>query len=275
MTARRRHRRPSTWTSDEGSAQGCNGMPANVSRWCIGGSPTNNIRVVTGIPNGWSPLGGAPISGGARRRHPHPGAGRDEHRQHRRFGPLARCGTTRNSAKTIGDASVAYYQNCSLIFFPCPSLDRAIRVRNMSPAVTGPPIDDPGYPKGRLYVSVSYGPAHRSTPPRSRSPRSATSRVRRTAAPTTFPSRCTAVPGGLATYTFTDVQAKQLADSCGSIDLINGFEYTLKTKGNFFNCGQPQGVARRGAPQLRQLPGSQLPQSRPRAGFGRGGAIGL
>ncbi len=44
-----------------GPAVGCNGMPSNGSRWCIGGSSSNNIRVVTGVPKDWGPLGAAPL----------------------------------------------------------------------------------------------------------------------------------------------------------------------------------------------------------------------
>ena len=231
-----------------GPAIGCNGMPSLQSRWCIGGSAAANIRVVTGIPKDWGPLGSPPLAGMS---DPRTRIKVEQNTANTVDSGLSQVWHNGNNAKSINGAS-AYYSPCTLLFITCPSIDRAIRVRNFTPQVTSPPIDDPGFENGRIYVEIAYGlynDAELNDPVLEVNAVSNESGSR-DCGDYTLPKLTYSGSGPLpATYRFTDAQAKQLADACGSIDLINGFEFTLKVSGDTFNTpwGDPPRIYLDGA----------------------------
>lgn len=219
-------------------------MSAKRTRWCIGGSSSQNPRVVVGTPKDWSPLGGSATGpGGDTRQRTQvviPTANTVDRDMSVRWHNAS--GAT-NGAKTIGDGQVAYYQPDSFLGINSPSIDRAIRVRDFTPRVTGPPIDDPGYPKGRIYLSVAYGLVNGSSLNDPRLEVAAVSNESGTKNCGTFalPKNVYTGSGPLpATYRFTDAQAKVLADNCSSVDLINGLQVTMKVTGNPLNFGTPK-----------------------------------
>ena len=215
-------------------------MPASQTLWCIGGSSSQNPRVVVGTPKDWSPLGGAAT-----------GSGGDTRPRTSVMIPTANTVDkdmsvkwyNSNGAKSIGDGNVAYYQPLSIFGINTFSIDRAIRVRDFTPKVTGPPIDDVGYPKGRIYLSVAYGLVNGSAlnQPRIEVAAVSTESGTKNCGSFTLPKNSYSGSGALpATYRFTDAQAKTLADNCSSTDLINGLQVTMKVTGNPFNIGTPK-----------------------------------
>jgi type II secretory pathway pseudopilin PulG len=221
-----------------GAAIGCNQMAAKVSRWCIGGSNSSNIRIVTGTPKDWSPLGSASLSP--------PDVGDTRPRLAVTVDSASTVDSdlsvswfTPEGAKKIGDGNVAKYRPCSVWIFTCTSFNRSIRVRDLQTKVTGPPIDTVGAPKGKIFVDVAYSlenATYLDIPTLSIAAVTQDSGERDCGAYTL------AKGGGFSgvtpsTYTFSDAQAKQLADTCGSADLINGYELTMKTTGDYLNGG--------------------------------------
>lgn len=205
-------------------------MPATTSLWCIGGTSSQNPRVVVGTPKDWSPLGtDIPVNAGD---------------------PRQRTSVVLSSASTVdSDLSQVWHQKNNakaidgqLAFYKpsFTSIDRAIRVRDFTPSVTGPPIDDPGYPKGRIYLNVAYGLVNGST---LNAPVLEVAAVSKTSGNKncgtfTLPKNVYSGTGPLpATYRFTDAQAKTLADNCSSTDLINGLQVTMKVTGDPLNIG--------------------------------------
>lgn len=205
-------------------------MPATKSLWCIGGSSSQNPRVVVGTPKDWSPLGGSATGSGGDTRQ-------------RTAVTLSAAGTVdgdfsqvwhqKDNAKAI-DGQLAFYKPAFT------SNDRAIRVRDFTPNVTGAPIDDPGFPKGRIYLNVAYGLVNGTTV---NAPVLEVAAVSKTSGTKncgsfTLPKNVYSGTGPLpATYRFTDAQAKTLADNCSSTDLINGLQVTMKVTGDPFNIG--------------------------------------
>lgn len=217
----------------------CGALAYDVSRWCIGGSAAMNPRVVVGTPSGWNPLGATtsnnlPAGGDSRTR-----VKVTMSAAKTIDSGLSQSWSNPDGAKNISDASYARYQ--PTLFF---SWDRAIRVRDFTPLVTGGPIDDPGFSNGRVYVNVAFGARNTSgltTKLEVKAVSTASGSFNCAAPADAFDLPTQTLPGSgvPATYRFTDAQAKVLADNCGSIDKLNGLQLTLKTVGNGWNSGNP------------------------------------
>jgi hypothetical protein len=243
----------------QGSATGCQDGANSSTRWCIGGSSDANVRVVTGTPKGWSPMGAYTPANT-------PGA----------IDPRAKIAVLMDTANTVDqdlsqrwesttgrtvkedaqkiDGVAAKYSPYVCVIW-CFSSDRAIRNRVFSPQVSGPPIDEGAVtgdatsaPKGRVYVKVAYG----VTNPASADPAvaivtavSPTSGTKNCGTYTLYGNPAAPAPyndknsanyaSGLHTYTFTPVQARTLAAACGTQELINGLEVKVQITGNNFN----------------------------------------
>ena len=215
-------------------------LPASRTVWCIGGSSSQNPRVVVGTPKDWSPLGGSATgpSGDTRQR-----TAVVMNRAATVDSDLSQVWHDKTGAESLGDGAVAYYQPRNILGFNSFSIDRAIRVRDFTPRVTGAPIDDPGYPKGRIYLSIGYGLVNGNSLDSPRIEVAAVSKESGTKSCGTFtlPKNTYSGSGALpASYRFTDAQAKTLADNCSSTDLINGLQVTLKVTGNPLNIGTPR-----------------------------------
>lgn len=221
----------------QGSAQTCHGSAAAVSLWCIGGSNTQNPRVVVGSPDGWSPVNPSGTGSSS--------SGRVE--------TVVGTATTIDNDLSVKwydsnrtsaiDNNVATYRPCNIFgLFNCPSIDRAIRMRDFTPKVTSPPISEPGHPRGRLFVDVAYG-LHQdngslkqpelvieAVSKQSGRVKCGTYAIQKQAYSGTGP-----VPIG----TMTNAQAEALAEKCGTVDLINGLEVKFQVRGNTWNIGSP------------------------------------
>lgn len=242
-----------------GAASTCGSNTVNSRvRWCIGAAADSNSRVVVGTPDGWTPQGVyTPGSGTAP---PQTAvaittAGTvDDDLSQSWFAGSASPATPSTDAASI-DGAIARYTPTAC-FIVCFSSDRAIRVRDLTPKITAPPIEKSGAPRGRIYLEVAYGVQNPSSV-------EAMEAVVATVSPesgrhdcgtyTLYGNSGSAAPfnnknnaaysgsGALpATYKFTDAQAKQLADVCGTVDRINGLEIKLQVRGNTFNLPTAQ-----------------------------------
>ncbi|MEZ5321709.1 MAG: type II secretion system protein [Microthrixaceae bacterium] len=226
-----------------GTAHNCGADQANIkastSLWCIGGAAKDgvvsgsNSRVTAGTPAGWAPLS--------------PTSTTDPNRNHVSLffaatidNDLSVTWYNAGGAIFLGDGNYAHYKPCSVFgWFNCTSTDRAIRMRNYYPKTTGSPIDDPGYPNGRIFIKVSYSQTGGGT----NAPRLQVRAVSSESGSKDCGTYQLPAHTGTATpqpYTFTDAQAKQVADRCGTPDLINGLELKFVTTGNFWNSGTPE-----------------------------------
>ncbi|MBX3313996.1 MAG: hypothetical protein KF906_06730 [Actinobacteria bacterium] len=231
--------------SGGGNAQACSGMGASAVRWCIGNSTSQNARVVAGTPDGWSPIGsvvGAPSGSTDTRTRVRVAIGTAQTIDE----DLSQSWSSSANAGTIDGNAAVYTANVCIPFTSiCFSSDRAIRMRDFTPDVTAPPIDEvaagslPAAPNGRLYLRVDYGVTNPNAANAAQVEVNAVSPESGPASCGTydlFTTRSDAdYATGLHTYEFTDAQAQQLADRCGKVDLINGLEVTLKVTGNPFN----------------------------------------
>lgn len=244
-------------TSFTGSAASCNGVADSTSRWCIGGSSDQNSRVVVGTPKGWTPQGTfVPAPGGVdTRTRINVVVGTagtvDQDLSQKWFNTSAYSSSNQVAAKAAAiDGNVAVY-HANVCVFVCFSSDRAIRVRDFTPKVTGPPIDETGAPKGRVYVEVAYGVEHAAnanpaqavieavSPASGRKACGTYTLYGNTSASAPYNNKANADYSGSgalpATYKFTADQAKQLADACGTVDLLNGLEIKVQVTGNGTN----------------------------------------
>jgi hypothetical protein len=228
-----------------GSAQNCNGLGALRNRWCVGGSRTSDgfaaqsPRIVVGTPDGWTPRA-------------EPGNGALDPNTTFRVRitrantidlDLSQSWSNGGNAAVIDNQAARYQPTVCVIW--CFAIDRAIRVRDFSPKVTGAPVGLPGAPKGRIYLRVRYGVQNATSANPARAIIEAVSPEsgrKSCGPPFTLTSDRTLTEAGnnpanptLHDYTFTDAQAKQLADNCGSVDLINGLEVKIEVRGNNFN----------------------------------------
>ena len=212
--------------------------PAHPARWCIGRTATQNPRVVAGTPKDWGPIGSnaSPTIRGV-----------TIDNAQVVDSDLSQIWSNGNGAQRIGDNSVARYQPRTdpicfwNIFNPntCTSSNRSIRVRSFTPRVASGPLD------GQIYVSAMYGLSGAGASSM------ATPRVEVRAVSTqsgevycgTFnlPVRTwngnPATPPAIATISSAD--ATTLANNCGQVDRINGFEIRLLFEGNTWNVGTP------------------------------------
>jgi hypothetical protein len=238
---------PSTATS-------CGATTVNSStRWCIGYAADSNSRVVVGTPDGWTPQG--TYTPGSGTEPPQTAlvidqAGTvDKDLSQSWFKTSSGAGTSVDTDARSIDGKVARYTP-SGCFFICPSIDRAIRVRDFSPKITAPPIEKSGAPRGRIYVEVAYGVQNPSSANAAEAVIEAVSPAsgrKQCGTYTLFGNSSAAAPynnrvnanyagtGTVPSYKFTDAQAKQLADLCGTVDLINGLEVKVQVRGNGFN----------------------------------------
>lgn len=245
----------------QGSADNCNSYGADARRWCVGGSKTSSgnasqtPRIVVGTPQGWTPRGSS--ANGA-------GTGTDPNATPTTYridipqantvdDDLSQSWTNAAGAKLIGDNSYATYRADICIFGFCFSQDRAIRVRDFTPDVTGQPVaiyDGSGTlvaPKGRVYLKVRYAVKNPTSANSAKAVIEAVSAksgrkscgtydlITDRAATDSGANASSSVPPTWHDYTFTDAQAKQLADACGQVDLINGLEVKITITGNNFN----------------------------------------
>ena len=220
----------------QGTASECRTDFATVARWCIGGSNAQNARVVVGQPEGWSPVDpwGTGVQSTTRK-------------------PVSiDTATTIDDDLSVkwhnaGNAGVfgggfATYTPCTIFgLFNCPSLDRAIRLRDFTPDVTGPPVSEAGQPKGKLFITVAYGLENGAA----LNPEIVVEAVskqsgRKSCGTYPLEKKSYNGSGAMPTATLTDTQAIALAAACGSVDHINGLEVKFQAKGNFFNSGSPK-----------------------------------
>jgi hypothetical protein len=231
-----------------GAAQNCNGLGNRQSRWCVGGSRTiadgfaaQSPRLVVGTPDGWTPrsvLGNGEVD-------PNTTFRVSINRANTIDLDLSQRWTNGANAATIDGQAASYSASVCIPFLNwCFSSDRAIRVRNFSPKVTGAPVELPGAPRGRIYVQVAYAVRNATSANAARAIIEAVSPEsgRKACGTYTLFSDRTQTETGptfeasdLKTYTFTDAQAKELADKCGSVDLINGLEVKIEIRGNNLN----------------------------------------
>ncbi|MCB1256167.1 MAG: hypothetical protein KDB26_03630 [Microthrixaceae bacterium] len=220
----------------QGTAQSCHGSEAVISQWCIGGANTQNPRVVVGSPDGWNPInpsGSGPSSTG------------------RILTEVKTAGTVDNDlsvrwwdwqkAQSI-NGEYARYQPCNVFgLFNCPSFDRAIRMRNFTTKVTGPPISEPGHPAGRLFVDIAYGMSNTNGLNPELVIEAVSSQSGRKSCGT-YPIAKLSYngSGAIPTTSLSASQAEALAAACGRVDLINGLEIKFQAKGNTWNSGTPQ-----------------------------------
>jgi len=226
------------------------------SRLCIGRDADANSRVVVGTPDGWSPQGVfTPVNPSDPDPRPqtvltiNKANTVDKDLSQSWYRTSAAPATVKSDAETIDNKLAKYHANICIIW--CFSSDRAIRLRDMVPKVTAPPIDKSGAPKGRIYLTVAYGVENPSAAQAAEAVIEAVSKESgrkscgtytlygNSGATAPFNNKTGAAYGGTgalpAPYVFTDAQAKQLADTCGRVDLINGLEIKVQVKGNNFN----------------------------------------
>lgn len=230
-----------------GAAQNCNNLGASKYRWCVGGSRTSaassdqSPRIVVGTPDGWTPRSAG--SNGA-------------------LDPLTTYRVSIDNAATVDDdlsqtwsnganakvidGNVATYSanRCIPWLNWCFSQDRAIRVRDFTPDVTSPPVDQgSAAPRGRIYLRVRYAVKNPTSVdvPQAVIEAVAPDSPRKSCGTFNLDTNKAAADAGggpsptLHDYVFTDAQAKSLADACGSVDLINGLEVKIQIKGNTLN----------------------------------------
>lgn len=227
-----------------GSAQDCNQLGARRNRWCIGGSRTGSAaaaqspRIVVGTPDGWTPRS-TPGNGAL---DPNTTFRVNINRANTIDLDLSQSWFNGGNAATINNQAARYQPTVCVIW--CFAVDRAIRVRDFSPKVTGAPVGFPGAPRGRIYVRVRYGVQNATSANPARAIIEAVSPEsgRKQCGTYTLISDRTQTEAGnnpanptLHDYTFTDAQAAQLANTCGSVDLINGLEVKIEVRGNNFN----------------------------------------
>ena len=239
------------------STCGSNTVNSRV-RWCIGGAADSNSRVVVGTPDGWTPQGA--YSPGSGTQPPQTAvaittAGTvDDDLSQSWFAGSASPATTATDAASI-DGAIARYTPTAC-FIVCFSSDRAIRVRDLTPKMTAPPIEKSGAPKGRIYLEVAYGVQNPSSveameavvatvsPESGRHDCGTYTLYGNSGSAAPFSNKNNAAYSGSgalpAAYKFTDAQAKQLADVCGTVDRINGLEIKLQVRGNTFNLPTAQ-----------------------------------
>lgn len=237
---------------DLAAAQGALGAVAN--RWCLGGTGLTNTnsnskpRVVVGWPSGWTPFGSS--AGGGTGSSPDNG-GRvtvslAEATQIE--GTLLTYWSNRDRAKIV-DGSLAVFEPCSFLWglITCPSFgERTIRMQGFSPKVTSGPLGDGTAPNGRIFASLTYGLLNAGSidVPKAVIESVDGSGVSRSCGEYDLSkdsrfsySGSGAFDIGAHTYTFTADQAKALADTCGSVDLINSMRVSIKVTGNSSNSG--------------------------------------
>lgn len=242
------------------AGRGCGEMTAAVpARWCMGGSAAdaaqgsvNNSkpRVVVGWPKNWEPFpaGTASAPGGSP-------SGTEVSvvldQADSIEGNFLTYWSNRNNAKTI-NGDYATYSPCSIdLWFSvlsCPTFgQRTLRIADVGPKVTGGPLAQPGAPNGRIYLEVAYGLENASNLNTPQVVVDALDTDGVAKACGTFTLTKTGLDfngsGPLPSthkYTFTDTQAKALADSCGAVELINNLRVTFQAGGNPFNNNLPK-----------------------------------
>lgn len=227
-----------------GTAQNCNGLGALRNRWCVGGSRTSNgnaaqsPRIVVGTPDGWTPRA-IPGNGAL---NPNETFRVNINRANTIDLDLSQSWFNGANAAVIDNQAARYQPTVCIIW--CFAVDRAIRVRDFSPEVTGAPVGFDGAPRGRIYLRVRYAVQNATSANPARAIIEAVSPEsgRKACGTYTLISDRTQSEAGnnpanpnLRDYTFTDAQAKDLADRCGSVDLINGLEVKIEVRGNNFN----------------------------------------
>ncbi|MCB1270191.1 MAG: hypothetical protein KDB31_02115, partial [Microthrixaceae bacterium] len=239
-----------------GSAAGCNGMPANRSRWCVGGDASHSPRIVVGTPIDWTPQGvydpGSPSAPATSRVSIDQAGTVDlDLSQSWHDNPAA-------NASTI-DGSIARYE-ADVCLIWCFSSDRAIRLRDFTTTATAPPVD------GKVFLTVSYGVENPAAV-------NGAQAVIEAVSPESGRKSCgtySLFPKGQADvgnpasptvheYTFTDAQAAQLGAACGKIDLINGLEIKVQVTGNNFNSPRSNWYLDGVRVEYDALPGASFP----------------
>lgn len=216
-----------------GAAVQCHGDLQRVSTWCVGGSNDQNARIVVGQPNGWSPVD--PGSVGA------PG---------QKDVVIGRAGTIDNDLSVrwynenntrVIDGTVATYTPCDLWLFNCPSVDRAIRLRDFTPKVTGPPVSETGLPAGRVWITVAYGMEHGDgIKPQVVVEAVSKDSGRKSCGTFDLESKAYSGSGPVPQATISQRDAEILAARCGTVDLLNGLEVKFQAVGNWQNNGNPK-----------------------------------
>jgi hypothetical protein len=223
--------------------------PAVTGRWCVGGSSSQNARVVGGTPLNWSPVGDYTAGGGGNPptvRTVIDTANTVDLDLSQRWVPSSNPAT---SARRIDNTAALYQANFCIIFIGCLAQDRAIRVRDLTPRVTSPPLAQSGAPNGRVYLTVNYAVENPQSVLPAEAVIEAVSDVsgrHQCGTYTLYGNAGASAPyndrnnaGGnasnLHSYTFTDNQATQLANNCGSLDRLNGLEIKLQVRGNTRN----------------------------------------
>ena len=239
----------------------CGDLSTTVaSRWCLGGSSngSQNLlntkpRVVVGTPSGWSPFG-VVTGGGTGNESPDTGSRVrvDVTSAATVDGGFLSYWSGNSNAKAV-DNSYATYNPCQVFFglITCPSFgSRTLRVKDFAPKVTSGPLGEAGYPNGRIFLKVAYGlkDAQRLNIPQvvvdsldsqGVAVSCGTFNLSK-AANFSFDPNTQSFDSSTRTYTFTDAQAKTLADNCGSIDNINNLRVSIQASGNPFNSDRPQ-----------------------------------
>lgn len=270
---------------------GCSSQSSDASvakyRWCIGNDASANIRVVTGTPSGWNPLGfttGVPARTVAM------------NKANTVDGALTaswfdssnnqRCGSC-DGAKAIG-GTFAYYQAtnydvplirdlCSVLNL-CFATSRDIRVRDFQPKVTGAADD------GKIYVSVKHREVTTVNAPQFKIRTVSADSGNTTYCPDTYTvNKSTATlredqllllkPGNVVG---TAAEAAASVGHClDSADLINGMQITMTVTGDSVSAANVtkvyldgyriQFVSTPGAtfPAVDTLPGSDPDAARP------------
>lgn len=130
--------------------------PAVTGRWCIGGSTSQNARIVGGTPLNWSPVGDYTAGGGGNPASVRTVVGTANTVDTDLSQQWVPSSNPTTSARTIDGTAALYQSNFCIIFIGCLAQDRAIRVRDFTPRVTSPPLAQSGAPNGRVYVTVDY-----------------------------------------------------------------------------------------------------------------------
>ncbi|MFV0318559.1 MAG: hypothetical protein ACK5O2_16555 [Microthrixaceae bacterium] len=246
------------FTNTSTAFAGCGDMHGAVpARWCLGGYAANSgqatlnskPRVVVGWPNGWEPFpsgaagGGTPVYGTP--------VGITIDTVNSVEGSLLSYWSNRSNAQTI-DSQYATYKPCSFnfIFFTinCPSFgQRTLRLADLTPKTTGGPVAETGAPNGRVYLEVRYGlknPNSLNTPQvdvdalDSQGIAKDCGTYDLTKSGVTFGG--TGPLPASSKYVFNAAQAKQLADNCGAVELLNNLRVTFKASGNIWNSQLPE-----------------------------------